>query len=199
MSIVKSAGELNGYVKKPSRYFIVRSFIKTSVIYVILQASVLHPLGENSRNPLDQTHIIAGYDIRMQTEPDPRITFSYKALFLFFRYKKCRFRTFHSQIYIPARVVHTPHGAHTAFYCIRKNAVPVQDYSVFFNIFIGSSRGIFLVNSAVGFILLVNGAVGFFLLVNGAVSFIFLINGAVEFILLIDGAVGFFFLIDGAV
>ena len=128
MRVMEAARELNGDIKQALLHFFRGPLIEGPVLDMLLQVTVFHPLREDGGHAADLSDVVAGYNVGMQAEIDPGIAFMDEIVFAGlagFR-KILRLGALHSQICVPAVVVHFPHAAHPAGEGIGDHDVGVQ-------------------------------------------------------------------------
>ena len=65
MRVFQTAGKLDGNIKQTLLYLVFPALVQRPVSDVMLEVAVLHPLGEDCRDPVNLPHIVAGHDIGM--------------------------------------------------------------------------------------------------------------------------------------
>ena len=80
----------------------------------------------------ESTHIITAYNIWMQTQINPCLTFFYKVLFLSFCFKEISPWAFDCQVHIPVLVINFINQAHTACSVYMFDLIEIKDSLSFF-------------------------------------------------------------------
>ena len=128
MGVLQAAGKLDGNIKQTLLYLVFPALIQRPVSDVVLEVAVLHPLGEDRRDPVNLPHIVAGHDIGMQSQVDPVPAFFLKAAFLVLRPEGLVFRSLHGQVCVPSCVVHTPYCPHAPANGLGFHMIRIHDH-----------------------------------------------------------------------
>ena len=130
--VMEPARKLNGDIQQALLHFFRGPLIEGPVFDVPFQIAVLHPLREDGGHAANFPDVVTGNDVGMQAEIDPGIALMDEIVLAGlagFR-KILRLGALHSQIRVPAVVVHFPHASHAACESIGDHDVSVQNRGV---------------------------------------------------------------------
>ena len=115
------------------------ALIERPVVHAVPQAAAVHPFRKDGRHTAYLTHVVAGYDVGMQTQVDPVLALPEERLFALLTpfSKVTRLRPLHSQIGIPVLMMYFPYAAHAAVNSIRDHPVGLEQSIAHHDLFIG--------------------------------------------------------------